>query len=550
MQQLSDEEFLQASQQVYTEVSNHETMVEFNENLKYKEKNGLEQTDENDLQMELLKDDTNDEIMIKAGEINEKNEKMSNSPIQCYIAETNNEETNKSGINLKHNTKAKDEVVVEAKEILKEIQEKSDTLTETHLNASENDLIPESGINSKLSTVGESSKPSIPSYLSTLSNPYEPLESDPSLFTELCHELGVQGLEFQDVWSLDDDCLGNIGSVFILSLFLFNLPVHGLIFLFKWIQNDSEESEDIGHIPEDVFFANQVSENACATQAALHLVLNNPDFNIGEMLEKFKDFSRGLNAAQIGWAIANHPEINRIHNSFAKPFRAVRYIAGQRDEKRNNRKKKKIQTDDEDSDPFAVYHYISFIPLNGKVWELDGMKKAPRCLSGTLENPAEWYKIVKTSLEKRMRISDFHSRYSKNNIAFGILALTKDKIFEKQDKRKSELVLLDSITNRINSLDPKWKDVITPITQDILPNPKEISLADIENCTDVIALQEARESCVKRADDLATEIERDINENKILKTKLILNSFDSTALVRKYLGILAKKKRLLPILTD
>jgi len=77
-------------------------------------------------------------------------------------------------------------------------------------------------------------------------------------------------------------------------------PAFGLIFLFKWVAGLTSDGKPLA--PEetdpDLFFAKQVVHNACATQAILSLLFNNPAIDIGQKLAEFKTFVHG--------AFANH----------------------------------------------------------------------------------------------------------------------------------------------------------------------------------------------------------------------------------------------------
>lgn len=101
-----------------------------------------------------------------------------------------------------------------------------------------------------------------------------PLESNPLVFTELIHRLGIpKSLEFQDVLSLDDpDLLGFLPR-----------PAYALILVFPTTEayetrikdEDSRLQPDGSNKAEsDVLFFKQTINNACGLYAILHAACN------------------------------------------------------------------------------------------------------------------------------------------------------------------------------------------------------------------------------------------------------------------------------------
>ncbi|KAJ1948398.1 hypothetical protein FBU59_001615, partial [Linderina macrospora] len=110
------------------------------------------------------------------------------------------------------------------------------------------------------------------------------IESDPGVFTELIENMGVRDVQVEELYSLDADTLSSMA------------PVYGLIFLFKWQQGRSSkahsQTEQPVSSPENVYFAQQIINNACATQAILSILLNrSQDLELGETLTNFRSFS-------------------------------------------------------------------------------------------------------------------------------------------------------------------------------------------------------------------------------------------------------------------
>jgi ubiquitin carboxyl-terminal hydrolase L3 len=99
---------------------------------------------------------------------------------------------------------------------------------------------------------------------------YVPLESDPAIFTELMHALGVSDrLEFIDVLSIQNEELGMIPR-----------PVLALIVIFpeedtaKTIDSSSETCLRSREYPNEIMWFEQTIDNACGLYALLHAVCN------------------------------------------------------------------------------------------------------------------------------------------------------------------------------------------------------------------------------------------------------------------------------------
>eukprot|EP00099_Drosophila_melanogaster_P008911 NP_001261632.1 ubiquitin carboxy-terminal hydrolase L5, isoform B [Drosophila melanogaster] len=223
------------------------------------------------------------------------------------------------------------------------------------------------------------------------------IESDPGVFTELIREFGCDGAQVEEIWSLDSESFKNLE------------PIHGLIFLFKWVQED-EPAGKVVLDRENIFFAKQVINNACATQAILSLLMNldHEDIKLGETLTNFKEFCQCFDPYNKGLTLSNASQIRTVHNSFARP------TLFELDTK--NQKK------DDD-----VYHFVGYMPIGGRLYELDGLREGPIDL-GEIKSEQNWIDVVRPIIEKRMQ------RYSDGEIHFNLMALISDRqrIYEQQ----------------------------------------------------------------------------------------------------------------------
>lgn len=188
-----------------------------------------------------------------------------------------------------------------------------------------------------------------------------------------------------------------------------------MIFLFKYSKLDREyASKNVplhGTYDEDyqlnnIFFANQTIQNACATQAVLNSLLNKTDdIDIGEELGNIKLFVGGFDPEMCGETLSNSEVIRAVHNSFSAPKFIDSDNAPPRD-------------DDDKND--GLFHFITYLNINNTIYELDGLKRYP-IRHDSLSSSEEFYDKLPIVLQQRI------AKYS-GEIRFSLLAITNDKL--------------------------------------------------------------------------------------------------------------------------
>ncbi|XP_072949261.1 ubiquitin carboxyl-terminal hydrolase calypso [Epargyreus clarus] len=197
----------------------------------------------------------------------------------------------------------------------------------------------------------------MPVELNSLTEGWLELESDPGLFTLLLEDFGVKGVQVEEIYDLHKPL---------------ESPVYGFIFLFRWIEERRSRRKFVEQIESfvrdeetinNIFFAQQMVPNSCATHALLSILLNCPNLHLGETLSRLKHHTIGMNPENKGWAIGNTPELACAHNSHAIP----------------QARKKTDKCAGVSTGRFTgeAYHFVSFVPINGHLFELDGLKPYP-----------------------------------------------------------------------------------------------------------------------------------------------------------------------------
>jgi hypothetical protein len=143
------------------------------------------------------------------------------------------------------------------------------------------------------------------------------------VFTALARKLGIKNIELLELYDIEAWAVDHLNPF-------------GLILCFLWRKDHHRATDFEDPAAERVWFANQLSDDACASHALLNIVLNCPNIKIGPELQAFKEDTKDMSSvvgglpfsllyfSQLscgqmkGLALSSLPFIREAHNSLAR----------------------------------------------------------------------------------------------------------------------------------------------------------------------------------------------------------------------------------------
>ncbi|KAJ3853169.1 ubiquitin C-terminal hydrolase [Lentinula lateritia] len=281
-----------------------------------------------------------------------------------------------------------------------------------------------------------------------IGGPFSVIESDPGVFTSLTRKLGVKNLSVVEVFDIEPWATDH-------------LQPHGLVFCFHW-RKDVHRAAEFEN-PEQVWFANQLSDDACASHAILNVLLNCPTVDLGLTLQQFRDETKEMSPVMKGLAADLRGSLNAIATTTLDIQKAkVKELQSKKKQtatpsKSKPSKSKSKTVDSSENTEEEVYHFIGYVPAFGKVWELDGLKPGPLEVGELASegNTTDWMDVARPAI--RMKMAKYGGGADAGNIRFSLLALVDGSYEKANDEWEYWRRERRSIERRLNETDSSWK---------------------------------------------------------------------------------------------
>ncbi|KAG5984882.1 hypothetical protein E4U55_002810 [Claviceps digitariae] len=215
--------------------------------------------------------------------------------------------------------------------------------------------------------------------------------------------------------------------------------------------------------------------------------MNAPDIELGQQLADFKEATKDLDTSLRGHRIGCNKFIRSIHNSFTRRMDHLnvdlclendyddaggseankKHAASKARQRSRKRKRASLE---------YGYHFIAYVPCDGLVWELDGLRSKPQEIGPT--NGNDWITVAKPQIEARMLQSEG------SQLSFNLLAVCRNS-----SSHLSKVIA--TIVAALHAINARMKDNmmfanITSADEPLLNMDNEAQLAEFHLCKEDI----------------------------------------------------------------
>lgn len=183
------------------------------------------------------------------------------------------------------------------------------------------------------------------------------------------------------------------------------------------------------NIINEIFFAKQMISNSCATHALISVLLNcdRDELDLGPTLTHLREYTNVMTPENKGYAIGNMPLIAKAHNSHAsysslycrdRPNQQRGLSFAIRGNQRTNLQQLQNQPE--------TYHFVSYVPIRNRLYELDGLKNYP-IDHGPIDPNEDWTEKFRRVIRQRLLLNETDGCDAMNDIRYNLMAVVPDR---------------------------------------------------------------------------------------------------------------------------
>uniref|UniRef100_A0A914VX49 ubiquitinyl hydrolase 1 n=1 Tax=Plectus sambesii TaxID=2011161 RepID=A0A914VX49_9BILA len=291
---------------------------------------------------------------------------------------------------------------------------------------SRKNAVPESATNGSASPVSVESR--VKMLLSSHLESWLEVENDPGVFSLIIEDMGANGIAAETVFDLSTVPEETVYGVIYMAPF--DKSAESLISMSakkakekktpgrkrkgaresESVPVETEKGDSKGRTP---FFLKQTVRNSCASHALLHVLLNIDEkeagVDLGPILPEFRRTMTVFDENDRGQLLCSFAPIVMAHNRHARysQLSSAVDLADQEVKAKIGKKARSKYFADENSssdttDPVPEqFHYSSFVPLDGRVFEINGLADHPTDV-GRVPSNTNWLEFTFQLITKRL----------------------------------------------------------------------------------------------------------------------------------------------------
>jgi len=187
-----------------------------------------------------------------------------------------------------------------------------------------------------------------------------------------------------------------------------------------------------------------------------------------------------------------------------------------------------------------TFHFIAYVPVNGVLWELDGLRRQPVRLGDCIDG--QWLQLATPRIQARIEC------YSAEEIRFNLLAIAQRPLPLLKTELHSLINLQSDIISHLNNCLPDWS-----IFSDSVPAADKVNSSLIEKAVkagqsrDLLAFKKALDRDIAITKGKVADEEEKISERMEYVTR---KRHDYSGFIRSMLRKLAERDLVKPYLTS